>query len=391
MPPKRPSVQTAAQPPRPAAGRTTCRPLPGTPVRVGATPKRKSQHTCPICVHPIIEMSANVEGQEAILCEGKCSSWYHRWCAGVTTSRYEELSESEEPFHCPTCTAKQQQQTILDLHCSVQSLQEEVQNLKAAVSAMQEKDSAITTSLTEDVSELKAIVASLQEPGTECANPSASELPDNTQIWSEVVRRKPPHTGGKAKGVKGRTEKGGNEYGRTKERNANNIPGQSKQGGQHENRNAQQFRSLPGKRKVWGTRKACSSDTVKNTITKLTSRKFTIEVKRKYKLVNGNKTVKWWHVLKGEEDVMVLLEKEWSKVKDRTSWSIEPCLAFENNAQTPTPQPDNSPIVSDSSPLPGDGKLHSPHASAQQPTMDTIQSTDASPRSDQNAAGCTDN
>lgn len=162
---------------------------------------------CPICSDSIVETTTDVEGQEAILCEGNCSSWYHRWCAGVTALRYEELSDSDKPFHCPTCTAMEQQQTILELHRTVTSLQEEVKKMQIAINALQEKDAANTLSLSDDVSELKAIVALLQVSRAE--NPSASKLPDNTQPWCEVVRRKPPHSGGKGKGERGKNGKGG--------------------------------------------------------------------------------------------------------------------------------------------------------------------------------------
>ncbi len=144
---------------------------------------------------------------------------------------------------------------------------------------------------------------------------------------------------------------------------------------------------------MWGTRKACSADTVKDTISRLISAKVSIEVKRKYKLVNGNKTVKWWHVLRGDEETMALLQKEWSKVREQTSWSIEPCFAFEDNAQVPSPESDESSIVTHNPP--GDGESHTSQASVQHPTMDTSQpsdNTDASPSSTsvQNTTGCVD-
>ena len=97
-------------------------------------------------------------------------------------------------------------------------------------------------------------------------------------------------------------------------------------------------------------------DTVKDTISKLVGAKVTIEVKRKYKLVNGNKTVKWWHVLRGDEEKMALLQKEWSKVKEQTSWSIEPCLAFEDNVLNPSS--DKDPIVIHNMNTTGDGEPH---------------------------------
>ena len=74
----------------------------------------------------ILEETDDVQGQEAILCEGSCNSWYHRWCAGVSTQRYEALSRSEDPFHCPTCAVELQQQSILELQSSIRTLTKEV-------------------------------------------------------------------------------------------------------------------------------------------------------------------------------------------------------------------------------------------------------------------------
>jgi len=53
---------------------------------------------------------------------------------------------------------------------------------------------------------------------------------------------------------------------------------------------------------------------------------------------------------------MALLQEEWSKVKEQTSWSVEPCLAYEDNALNPSFEPDKSPIVIHNTP--GDGKSH---------------------------------
>ena len=99
---------------------------PGTPQRVSVAVGRSSQHTCPTCAQLILEETDDVQGQEAILCEGSCNSWYHRWCAGVSTQRYEALSRSEDPFHCPTCAVELQQQSILELQSSIRTLTKEV-------------------------------------------------------------------------------------------------------------------------------------------------------------------------------------------------------------------------------------------------------------------------
>ena len=122
---------------------------PGTPVRVpvrteleqteesgedvGAHVDLKNADICPTCTQAIVEAAVDTEGQEAILCEGSCNCWYHRWCAGVSTLRYKALSMSEEPFLCPSCTADrhrqcihEQQQAIRELQGCVRSLSDEV-------------------------------------------------------------------------------------------------------------------------------------------------------------------------------------------------------------------------------------------------------------------------
>ena len=47
------------------------------------------------------------------------------------------------------------------------------------------------------------------------------------------------------------------------------------------------------------------------------------------KLSNGG----MWYVVSGNEETMDLLEQEWDKVKDETSWSIEPCLSYVDNSE----------------------------------------------------------
>ena len=137
---------------------------PGTPVRVSV--QRSSQYTCPICAQPIVEETDSIQGQEAILCEGTCNSWYHRWCAGVTTLRYEALSHSEDPFHCPTCVFELQQQSISELQSSVRALTVELHNLRAVLAALQEpkeENNPTTKALQEEVHDLRAMIATLQK------------------------------------------------------------------------------------------------------------------------------------------------------------------------------------------------------------------------------------
>ncbi len=90
-----------------------------------------------ICALPIKERSEKDDGDEALLCEGTCKSWFHRWCGGVTKSRYQSLSNSLQPFLCPTCTAAKQDKNISDLQDIVKALADEVRGLKATVAALE--------------------------------------------------------------------------------------------------------------------------------------------------------------------------------------------------------------------------------------------------------------
>ncbi len=98
--------------------------------------------------------------------------------------------------------------------------------------------------------------------------------------------------------------------------------------------NSQQEQQLPtrppvpvaGKRRIWGTLKACSSQAVKCAINQLTAiGEDKIQVKRKYKTLRNNR-LRWWHVVSGEEADLQQLESEWDKVQVQTNWKLEACL-----------------------------------------------------------------
>ena len=233
--------RTVKMPPKQKPRQKPKQPLPGTPQRVRVS-SRSDCHTCATCLHPIVEATGDEEGQEAIFCEGSCNTWYHRWCAGVSSQRYEVLSSSEEPFHCPSCTADKQQQSILELQTRVQSLLEEVCKLEATVTALQEKSVENNHSLLKEVRDLKDIVAALQETNADtstCASPESyieNGHSKDTQSWSEVVRRKPSEMG-KRKGGKDKGSKrgrGGSEQGQRVQPNVQSSPKQrASSQGQH--------------------------------------------------------------------------------------------------------------------------------------------------------------
>ena len=96
-----------------------------------------SNVTCPTCSEFVRDATAENEGQEALFCEGTCQCWYHRLCVGVGQVRFQKLTESSEPFLCPTCTSENQQKATEELRGNVQALTTEILELKAAMAGLQ--------------------------------------------------------------------------------------------------------------------------------------------------------------------------------------------------------------------------------------------------------------
>ena len=215
-------------------------------------------YTCRTCAQTIVEVTDNREGQEALFCEGNYNTWYHRWCAGVSTLRYEALSSSEEPFLCPTCTGDKHQQSIFELQSSVKSLLHEVRELKAIIATLQKSNTSMK-----------------KNPNL---NPKQSvpEDPTTSEHWSVAT--------GRSHKDKGKTRK--KEVKQDHMRNTrNNIPGCSKQRAgvpQHQHSsvasnettdsaphsslisNHNNHARVPRARRIWGTMRSCTVTAIKN-------------------------------------------------------------------------------------------------------------------------------
>ncbi|KAJ8866321.1 hypothetical protein PR048_032164 [Dryococelus australis] len=47
------------------------------------------------------------DAQKAVLCDGKCNSWFHIACGGVSEDEYRRLSRNKSKlWHCPGCDRK---------------------------------------------------------------------------------------------------------------------------------------------------------------------------------------------------------------------------------------------------------------------------------------------
>ena len=91
----------------------------------GRPPKKTSETatTCSLCCEKIVEGK-----QQAIYCEGKCG-WMHRYCAGLSVPKFEEISViSSSSFMCSYC-----ERTV-----EVNALKLEIETLKIELAQLRE-------------------------------------------------------------------------------------------------------------------------------------------------------------------------------------------------------------------------------------------------------------
>ena len=109
---------------------------------------------CAVCRLPIVDGK-----DEAILCEGRCQQWYHRGCASLPPDRYKELSSTDAPFCCLTCTCLAFKEEMSALSSTVTSLREELQ----AANTMRESISALKCEVSTLKKSLKDALRKLEE------------------------------------------------------------------------------------------------------------------------------------------------------------------------------------------------------------------------------------
>ena len=71
---------------------------------------KKSNFICLFCDNVIHD-----DSQDLIYCEGSCTAWLHRRCAGLSKAAFSNLKDSSSPFQCPSCRLDAQSQEIVTL------------------------------------------------------------------------------------------------------------------------------------------------------------------------------------------------------------------------------------------------------------------------------------
>ena len=274
-------------------------------------PRAKAKSLCCVCCKAVEDGK-----DEALLCEGQCQKWLHRYCAGVTVDQYEQLSSNEEPFLCFTCCRAQHQQQIIELRGEMEALKSELSQLKAQLQPPPRPQ----------ISSNEVV---------ECYPPLSAEreaMPENSS-WQPVGKKRRPRKRQRStkQGATESTEaRASSTVSLVTSNVSDKLEGKAK---------------LVGARRVWGTLKACTVGTVKSVISRFCSNT-TAKVKRKTKDVQPGKPPKWCFVIHDSEEALQSLESNWDLVNVQTNWKLEPCykpLGPQSSSENSTPPSSLSP------------------------------------------------
>ena len=281
---------------------------------------------CDLCCAAVVEGK-----EEALQCEGECQLWFHRYCAGVSSSYFKELSSSSKPFVCLPCAHKTQQAVVSTLQSELATLRVEMDALRAALDRAREtpenSNEAVITALTTEVQQLKSVVTTVKNPNDV---QTGRKLP-----WNEVVRRGKRKSFNAQQAKKGRRPSSSGNPRNPPPTSATNVEPRPASAGSVRGGTRQ---VVSGARRVWGTLRSASNITIRNTISHLTKLSWankadSLQVKRK--VATHTTKARWWFVLHGDEGNMKALENAWELVKLQTGWRLEQCTKPSDVMESP--------------------------------------------------------
>ena len=253
---------------------------------------------CPVCEKAVID--GGRKSQDSIFCEGSCQAWLHRCCAGLTRTRFAELSDDSMPFYCPSCASDKHTQELAELKTAMAALVLEVEQLKSSVHTL----------------------SSTVQPAE-----------GDERTWSQVVQKK-------RKPKKPRQAQGADQSAEERARKRTDVSDQrlsgtgESRGSSREQAPPSQKEKVVGARRIWGTLRTTTVATVTSALSRLTSVGDKLQIRRKFKTTTGNR-IRWWFVVRGSEEDLCNLENEWDRIKIQTSWKLEVCYKLIEN---PPPQ-----------------------------------------------------
>ena len=95
---------------------------------------------------------------------------------------------------------------------------------------------------------------------------------------------------------------------------------------------------VEGARRVWGTLKVTTPNSVKSVIAKFCS-VASLKFKRKTICDHDGRIKRWWFVMHGSEDALQILDSKWDLIQAHTCWKLEQCFKPLLEVDTSTSQP----------------------------------------------------
>lgn len=145
---------------------------------------------------------------------------------------------------------------------------------------------------------------------------------------------------------------------------------------------------IEGARRVWGSVKSATSVAVKATIQRFSTVGGKLSVRRKYRMTGDNpaRVTKWWFVIRGDEEDLQTLQKEWPQVATQTAWKLEPLYRYDvppntsdNNNRTSNLSPNESAAQHSAAQCSDNSETQQPQLPTQQQQPATTEHAPVSP------------
>lgn len=78
-------------------------------------------------------------------------------------------------------------------------------------------------------------------------------------------------------------------------------------------------------RRVWGTLRMATYSALRNAIVKLAEMCDSLKLPANLRPLVSSGKPKWWLLLHAEENILLLLERNWEKISLQKGWCVEPC------------------------------------------------------------------
>ena len=250
---------------------------------------------CAICTN-VVSTDAGDSPVTCSICKETC----HRYCAGVSLTEYNSITD-DTPYVCVFCFKVTTVKQISEMKNRIETLTSEIAELR--------KDRAPSP-------------ADEPQPASS-QQPNPGSIGERRTRWSTVVRK----------------------HRSTNKRATGNLatqqPRQPRQPSQLPKKSSPPPRvQVVGARKVWGFTSEHAISTAVNKLTTLGDKE--IKTIRRFRRYPGSKP-RWWFVLKGGEDVLTDLERQWNEIELQTKWKLEPCLRLVDADTTDADDDSNQP------------------------------------------------